>query len=182
MEALQRLFERAGLPAFGLPPRLAALYGGDLGFASPRVYANFVASVDGVAALPVRVESGALVSGGSEADRFVMALLRACADVVLIGASTFRKAPGHLWRAEAVWPDGAAEIAELRARLGLRPSPPLAVVSRSGELDVTQPALADALIVTTPAGAERLRAGGNLPQGARLIALDTGGGPAAPID
>jgi riboflavin biosynthesis pyrimidine reductase len=177
MEPLSRLFERAGLPAFGLPRGLEALYGGDLGFAAPRVYANFVASVDGVAALPVAVESGALVSGGSEADRFVMGLLRACADAVLIGAGTFRKAPGSLWRPEAAWPAGAAEFAELRARRGQRPSPPLALVSASGELDVTQPALADAFIVTTPAGEARLR--GRLPPGARVATIDRGpgGGP-----
>jgi hypothetical protein len=48
---LARLHERAGLPFWGLPPPLAAAYGGDLGFVRPCVYANFVASMDGVTAL-----------------------------------------------------------------------------------------------------------------------------------
>src|SRR5260370_26510004 len=107
MEPLSLLFERDGLPSFGLPAALRAAYGGELGFASPRVYANFVSSVDGVVALPVREDSGPLVSGGADGDHFVMALLRACADAVLIGAGAFRKAPGHLLRAEAVWPSAA---------------------------------------------------------------------------
>jgi len=42
------LFERSGLPSFPLPAPLLAAYGGALGFESPRVFANFVSSVDGV--------------------------------------------------------------------------------------------------------------------------------------
>src|SRR6059058_3965143 len=91
---LARLHERAGLPFWGLPPPLAAAYGGDLGFARPCVYANFVASMDGVTALgPEYPSSGSAISGHAPADRFVMGLLRACADVVLIGAGTLRATP-----------------------------------------------------------------------------------------
>lgn len=32
---LSLLYEQAGLPARGLPPALAAAYGGDIGFADP---------------------------------------------------------------------------------------------------------------------------------------------------
>ena len=49
---LERLFERPDLPEFTLPAGLAAAYGGNMRFARPRVFANFVASVDGVVALP----------------------------------------------------------------------------------------------------------------------------------
>jgi pyruvate/2-oxoglutarate dehydrogenase complex dihydrolipoamide acyltransferase (E2) component len=45
------LYEEPGLPGWGLPAGLAAAYGGDLGFAQPCTYANFVASLDGVTAL-----------------------------------------------------------------------------------------------------------------------------------
>ncbi len=73
----------------------------------PRVYANFVSSVDGVVALPDGGESGSVISGRNEADRFVMALLRASADAVLIGAETFRRASGDLWNADHAYPEAA---------------------------------------------------------------------------
>ena len=76
---LQLLFEREGLPSFDLPEPLRTDYGGGFGLPERCLYANFVASVDGVVALRTQEESGHIISGGSEADRFVMGLLRACA-------------------------------------------------------------------------------------------------------
>jgi riboflavin biosynthesis pyrimidine reductase len=120
-----------------------------------------------------------VVSGGSEADRFVMGLLRATADAVLIGAGTFRKARGDLWLPEAIYPAAGALFADLRRRLGLRRQPPLVVVTSSGAIDIAQPALDDALIVTSPAGAARLR--GTLPAGAQLREIDARPIPARAI-
>lgn len=168
MTPLERLFERAGLPATRLPPALAAIYGGDFGVARPSLYANFVSSIDGVVALPTSAESGKLISGGSDPDRFVMGLLRAAADAVLIGAGTFRKVSRALWHADSIYPAAGELFAELRRKLGLRPHPLLVVVTASGDIDADHPALEDALIVTTPAGEARLR--GALPAGARIIA------------
>jgi len=163
---LQLLFEREGLPAFDLPEPLRSGYGGGFGLAEQCVYANFVSSVDGVVALRTDEESGQIISGGSEADRFVMGLLRACADAVLLGAGTFRKAGRHLWHADHIHPPCAAQFAELRRRLGLSPQPPLVVVTATGQIDPAQPALRDAIVVTTPAGEARLR--GRLPPTARV--------------
>jgi riboflavin biosynthesis pyrimidine reductase len=163
---LQLLFERDGLPAFDLPEPLRNGYGGAFGLAEQCLYANFVASVDGVVALRTEQESGQIISGGSEADRFVMGLLRACADAVLLGAGTFRKAGRHLWHAEHIHPAGAPQFAELRRRLGLAPQPPLVLVTATGGIDPAQPALRDAIVVTTPAGEARLR--GRLPPTARV--------------
>ena len=168
MEPLQLLYERAGPAGAGLPLQLAELYGGDLGFDTPCVIANFVSSVDGVVALGTAEESGHLISGGNEADQFVMGLLRACAGAVLLGAGTFRKSGGHLWHADHVYPAAAARFAELRRNLGLRPQPPLVLVTATGEIDPAQPALRDAIVVTTPAGESRLR--GQLPDTARIVA------------
>jgi riboflavin biosynthesis pyrimidine reductase len=165
-EALQLLYESRGQPALDLPEPLRAAYGGPFSLREECVYANFVASVDGVVALRTDEESGHIISGGSEADRFVMGLLRACADVVLLGAGTFRKAAGDLWHAEAIHPPSAPHFAELRRKLGLRPQPPLVVVSATGEIDPAQPALRDAIIVTTPAGEARLK--GRVPPTARF--------------
>lgn len=75
--------------------------------ARPVLYANFVASVDGVVALPGAGDSGSRISGGDEPDRFIMGLLRAAADAVMIGAGTFHFAGGNLWHPEAVYPQAA---------------------------------------------------------------------------
>jgi riboflavin biosynthesis pyrimidine reductase len=167
MKPLVRLFERSGLPVFGLPERLAELYGGDFGFLRPAVYANFVGSVDGVVALPGPEESGQLISGGDEPDRFIMGLLRACADAVVVGAGTFRKGGRALWHPESVFPGAGEAYAQLRLKLGLSPHPLLVVVTASGDLDASQPALRDSLVLTTPEGERRLR--GRLPSGSKAL-------------
>jgi riboflavin biosynthesis pyrimidine reductase len=170
---LEVLFERPDLPRFGLPRDLALAYGTDLGFDEQRLFANFVASVDGVVALPGGEESGHLISKDSEADRFVMGLLRSCADALLIGAGTFRKTSGAVWDAEGIYPAGAALFAEVRRLLGLRARPTLVIVSASGAIDPADPALADAWIATTARGEARLRA--SVPASTRILVLGTDG-------
>jgi riboflavin biosynthesis pyrimidine reductase len=170
LPALELLFERPDLPTSGLPEALVRAYAGELGVSGPRVFANFVASLDGVVALPGPAESGHVISQDSEADRFVMGLLRACADAVVIGAGTFRRSPAHLWLAGSIYPPATELFAQVRAQLGLQPQPKLVVVSASGALDVARPALADAVIVTSVSGASKLRP--VLPPEARLVVLD----------
>jgi riboflavin biosynthesis pyrimidine reductase len=172
------LYERAGRPTWGLPRVLADLYGGDLGFRPPCVYANFVASVDGVTALgPEYPSSGSAISLHDPADRFVMGLLRACADVVLIGAGTLRATPRHLWTPAHVCPAAADGYAALRRGLGRDGDPLLAVVTAHGDVPAGHPALrAGALILTTSAGARRLH--GRLPPACTI--LDLGGRPELP--
>ena len=155
---LELLFERDDLARFGVPDRLAALYGGDFGLARPLLYANFVESLDGTVSLPDAGESGHIISGDNRADRFVMGLLRAAADAVLIGAGTFRSAGNHRWHAERIFPAAAAEFAELRRRLGLAPTPKFVLITASGEIDAQAPALKDALIITAPDSVGKLRA------------------------
>jgi riboflavin biosynthesis pyrimidine reductase len=157
-EPLRLLFERSDLPRFDVPDELVACYGGALGFARPRLFANFVSSVDGVVALAAGPESGGVISGKNAADRFVMGLLRASADAVLIGAGTFRRSGPHVWHPDRIYPAGAAAFAALRTRLGLSPQPRLVLISASGNLDGSHPALAhDTLVVTTRAGEAELR-------------------------
>ena len=168
---LDTLYEQAGLPAWGLPPELADIYGGDLGFPQRCVYANFVASVDGVTALgPEYPSSGSEISGREPADRFVMGLLRACADIVLIGAGTLRATPNHRWTPSYICPEAADGYAVLRRNLGRATDPQLAVVTLSGEVPSAHPAFAaGALILTTTAGARRLQ--GRLPRGCTIVDL-----------
>jgi riboflavin biosynthesis pyrimidine reductase len=163
MKLLERLYALPGAAGLGLPSGLARRYDGDLGFTGPRVYANFVSSLDGVVALPSVDESPSVISGKSEADRFVMGLLRACADVVLVGAGTLRAEPDHRWTPEFVYPQANHDYTSLRAALGLPPEPGLAVLTSSGDLDPETPALRGATVFTTPRGARRLERRGAIP-------------------
>jgi riboflavin biosynthesis pyrimidine reductase len=167
---LELLYEQPDLPHLDLAPALIAQYGGALGFARPCLYANFVASLDGVVAVSANGDSGPIISQHSLTDRFVMGLLRTCADAIIVGAGTFRKASGHLWHADIIYPPAAALFAETRKRLGLRAHPKLVLVTRSGDIDVTQPALQDAWIATSRAGETALR--GRLPASTRIDVLD----------
>jgi riboflavin biosynthesis pyrimidine reductase len=153
--AFQTLFEVAGLPRFELPQALEATYGG-FGLPASVVYANFVTSLDGVAAVPEMPRSSALISAGDPADRFVVALLRACADAILIGAGTLRAHAGP-WTAESAYPSAAGAFAALRRRLGMTREPSLVVVTGSGRLDGASSKLRGAIVATTARAAERAR-------------------------
>jgi len=139
------LFDAHG--ALALPAALARAYG-KVDFPEGALVANFVASVDGVVALPeARGESGGVISGGSSADHLLMGILRACAGAVLIGAGTFRAAPKDLWLPEAIFPAAAPQFAAIRRKLRLPARPRLYVVSGSGKLDPAHPALKDATVL-----------------------------------
>ena len=97
-----------------MPAEIERLYG-RLGLADECLVANFVESLDGVVAIPGLPRSHAVVSDDSEADRFVLALLRACADVVLVGAGTLAASPKGTWRVDKAYPEAAEAFAELRA-------------------------------------------------------------------
>jgi riboflavin biosynthesis pyrimidine reductase len=169
LSSLEVLFEAPGLPAFDLPEELMSVYGGSLGFEESRVFANFVSTLDGVVAIPSLVSSNKIVAGGSAADRFLLGLLRACCDVLVIGSGTMAASPRSVWTAEQGYPPAAAAFAELRERLGKPPEPEVAVISRSGRVDPGHPAFAaGAIVLTTDAGATRLA--GELP-GRAIVAL-----------
>jgi riboflavin biosynthesis pyrimidine reductase len=158
LEPLEALYEADAVPRSELTEPLARLYGGGLGFAGPTVYTNFVASLDGAVALPGIAQSNALISGGSEADRFVMGLLRALADVVVVGSGTLRGSPTGTWSPTRPHPGSAALLAELRRLRGAPERPELAILSGSGAIDVRHPALVErTVILTSSAGAGRLR-------------------------
>ncbi len=139
-----------------MPVGLMGLYGGGLALRPPVVFANFVSSLDGVVDIPGTGRVGRLLSGDSPGDRFVMGLLRASADAVLIGAGTLRASPGSTWLPEQACPEQAAGFLELRRRKGLSPSPRVVVASARGELDPAHPGLRGALVVTGEAGGARL--------------------------
>lgn len=147
-----------------MPPRLARLYGRlrmPPAPARPHLFSNFVTTLDGVVSLNVKGHaSGGDISGFSIQDRMVMGLLRAVADVVIVGAGTLGVDRHHLWTAEGIFPALADEYRGLRAALGKRGPPLNAIVSGSGRIDLSLPVFASgevpALVVTTSAGAKRL--------------------------
>jgi len=162
---LETLYETKRGKALPLPPRLARLYGRlrmPPAGARPHVYSNFVTTLDGVVSLNVKGHaSGADISGWSAQDRMVMGLLRAVADVVIVGAGTLAVDRHHLWTAEGIFPGLADEYRRLRATLGKRGPPLHVIVSGSGRIDLGLRVFASgevpALIVTTAAGAKQLR-------------------------
>ncbi len=162
--SLETLFETRRGTLLPLPPRLARLYGGlrmPLPRARPHVFSNFVTTLDGVVSLQIKGHaSGGDISGSSAQDRMVMGLLRAVADVVIVGAGTLGVDRRHVWTAEAIFPALADDYLQLAQAL-CKPGTPLnVIVSGSGEIDLRLPVFTSgkvrALIVTTIAGAKRL--------------------------
>jgi riboflavin biosynthesis pyrimidine reductase len=162
---LETLFETKRGKVLPLPPNLARLYGClrmSLPRSHPHVFSNFVTSLDGVVSLNTKGHaSGGDISGFSAQDRMVMGLLRAIADVVIVGSGTLSADRRHVWTAAAIFPELAKEYLQLREALGKRGAPLNVIVSGSGGIDLRLPVFASgevqALIVTTPAGAKRLR-------------------------
>jgi riboflavin biosynthesis pyrimidine reductase len=151
--------DRADGTPLPLSPALLAAYGGPLGFPSrsdaPHVVASFVSTVDGVTsfALAEANDAGA-ISGFHREDVFVLALLRACADAIVVGAETVRECPSdYRWTAEHAFPEAAEELAALRRALGKPEAPVTVAVSASGRLDRSAAGL---VVLTTGAGAGRL--------------------------
>jgi riboflavin biosynthesis pyrimidine reductase len=129
--------------------------------------------VDGVVSIPELAASNAMIADGSDADRFVMGLLRACADVVLVGSGTALASPQGTWRPERVYPPAATAFAELRRARGRPERPTVAWVTAGGSFDPNHPVLEEAAIVlTTERAAAGLRA--SIPAAAEVIAVNDG--------
>jgi len=174
-----------------LPAQLRNLYDGDLQFPlasrwTPYVIGNFVSTLDGVVSFQIKGRSdGSTISGSDPADRFIMGLLRASADAVMVGARTVHDAgPNGLWIPEYTYPDARDLFTEYRLEVLHKPKYPLVViVSGTGRLDLQRAVFrkpeAGVLIVTTAAGQKELMAAGGakLPS-VRIRALEeeVGGG------
>ena len=160
-------------PELDLPAELHRLYDGELGFDESCVFANFVQTIDGVVSIPELPHSNALIAHGSEADRFVMGLLRASADAVLVGSRTMLASPNGTWRPERVYPPAAEEFAELRQRRGRPESPTVAFVTAGGSFDPTHPALEQqAIVLTTESAAADLRV--SVPATSEVVPVNDG--------
>jgi riboflavin biosynthesis pyrimidine reductase len=173
IEPFTVLAEDEDLPRWDVPQQLAALYGRAIGLDEPCVVANFVESLDGVVAVPGLPRSHAVIGDESEADRFVLALMRACADAVVVGSGTLLASPKGTWRVDRAYPPAAEALAKLRARRG-RPEQPLVVVVTAGaSLDPAHQVLeSGALVLTTDRAASRLRA--SVHEASEVVAVNEG--------
>lgn len=138
---------------------------GNLGFpeappARPWTYSNFVQSLDGIVSFKGKHAAGSDISH-SEEDRWLMDLLRAHADGVLLGVNTLvdetqlgNRERGPVFRIMA------PECRELRQQLGRGRERNIIVTGAASlnldEYRVFDGELVDAVIVTTRAGAKRL--------------------------
>jgi riboflavin biosynthesis pyrimidine reductase len=173
IEAFRVLAEAEDLPRWDVPEALATLYGGAIGVDEPCVVANFVESLDGVVAVPRLPRSHAVIGDDSEADRFVLALVRACADAVVVGSGTLLASPKGTWRVDRAYPEAAEALLELRARRGRSEQPLVVVVTTGASLDPAHPVLeSGALVLTTEGAASRLRA--SVPGASEVVAVNGG--------
>jgi riboflavin biosynthesis pyrimidine reductase len=161
---LRTLFELKRGRVLPLPLRLLRLYGEfrmPPAGSGPHVFSNFVSTLDGVVSLHAKGHlGGGDISGFSIQDRMVMGLLRAVADVVIVGSGTLEADPRHVWTPEAICPELAQAYFRLRTALAKVGQALNVVVSASGAIDLRLPVFASGrvpvLILTTPAGARRL--------------------------
>ncbi len=159
------LFDNAEPSSFG--DDVYAPYG-NFGFPPPPpdrpwIYANFVQSLDGITTLLGEHGSGGEISQSPE-DRWLMDLLRAHADGLLMGMNTLleeQRSRGPQSRG-IVFQVADPKLRQLRDRLGKARERNI-FVTRAVNLDLSRHKVfdgdvVDAAILTSPAGAERLRA------------------------
>ncbi len=137
---------------------------GNLGFPSspsnrPWIYSNFVQSLDGVASYKGRHAAGADISQSAE-DRWLMDLLRAHADAILLGVNTLTE--------ETQMSDGRGPaytiedplVRDLRSKLGRKREKNIFVTGAArldlGAYRVFDGDLVDSCVITTTIGAKRL--------------------------
>jgi riboflavin biosynthesis pyrimidine reductase len=128
-------------PEADVDPVLAYALPEGVGDDRPFVRCNMISTLDG--AITVDGRSGML---GGPADRRVFQALRSLADVILVGAGTAR--------AEGYGPVLLApELRAQRERRGQLPVPPIALVTRSANLDWSSPLFTEAevrpIVLTT---------------------------------
>lgn len=129
----------------------------------PYVYVNFMLSRDGRATFnePDIVSPGLLALGKGH-DPWLMGVLRARADAVMVGDGTLRANPDHLWTPEYIYPAATSSFAELRSAENLAERTPLVLVSFDADLPSSAAQFrhpdAHTILATTARGEQQARA------------------------
>ncbi len=151
-----------------LPEGLRAQYDGDLSFppapeGRPYCIANFVSTLDGVVSFQLPGQSeGAQISDSNQEDRFIMGLLRASADAVVVGSGTLQASGPHAsWLPESVFPAAKDLYRTYRTEVLRKVEYPLVViVTGTGGLDLSSAVFhtprTRVLILTTEQGKRML--------------------------
>lgn len=162
---IETLFTREAGEPLPLSGELARIFGSlrlPLQRVPASIIGNVVTTLDGVVALNTPgFLSGADISGFHRQDQALVGLLRAAADVVIVGAGTMRVEQGHLLTPEDIAPTLSGEYRALRAQLGKTEAPWNVIVSTRGLLDLELPVLQTGrvplLIITTTQGLQHLQ-------------------------
>ena len=149
----------------GLPEAVRDVYRGD--WVIPETasglycYSNFVMSHDGRVSFNIPGhEGGGDVSDFNPHDQWLMGLLRARADAVIVGANTLRTESEHIWTPEFIYPKDAGGFAELRDAERRSRTPIQVFVTRSGDITsdaaVFQDSSLSIVVVTSREGENNL--------------------------
>ncbi len=161
LEPFQLLFDDDIRSEFSLPEDIRRVYGGDWHlkiFADrPYSFSNFALSRDGRVSFN---ESGHMgggdVSGFNQHDQWLMALLRARADAVVMGDGTLLVEPEHLWTSDFIFPEESHLFNSLRKSEQRKPRPLQVFLSFDGLIDKKAAVFAEAdfqiIIATTERG------------------------------
>jgi riboflavin biosynthesis pyrimidine reductase len=158
------LFEDDAPASPSLPDALRMIYAGDWTIpefpSRPYVYSNFVQSRDGRVSFSVPGHmGGGDVSGFDQHDAWLMGLLRARADAVVMGDTTLKIEPDHLWTCDYIYSSDPTLFLELRRLENRRECPLQVFLSLDGNLHADAKVFAQShlhiVIATTVSGAER---------------------------
>lgn len=159
----QLLFDEA--PAAqtpSLPAPFREIYGSDWQMPTfegrPYIFTNFAQARDGrISFAEPGIATGGDVTGFNVHDRWLMGLLRARADAILMGDGTVNMEPEYVFCAETISPNDAAAFTALRLAEGRKPLPLVVILSLTGKIDWSEPCFQDArshiLLATTTEGA-----------------------------
>jgi riboflavin biosynthesis pyrimidine reductase len=189
MPPIRTLFatEPAELSRTVLPEGLRDRYDGNLSFPPapverPYLIANFVSTLDGVVSFNLPGQSeGAQISNSNQEDRFIMGLLRASADAVVVGSGTLQAAgPNASWLPESVCPAAKDLYRSYRTEVLRKPEYPLVVIiTATGKLNLASAVFhtprTSVLILTSERGKQSLSQSGS----AELASVEVKALPAA---
>jgi riboflavin biosynthesis pyrimidine reductase len=163
-QPFELLFDKAK-QASSLSESLQKIYVGDWVIPElagrPYSYSNFVQSRDGRISFSVPGHAGGGdVSGFNQHDQWLMGLLRARADAVVMGDMTLKTEPEHLWTCEYIYPSDPSLFLELRQRENRSERPLQVFLSLEGDLNTQARVFSEEVhivVATTTRGAERAK-------------------------
>lgn len=146
-----------------LPESFRAIYPGDWRLPTPKgrpyVFSNFGQSRDGRISFnePGQLDAS-FVTKADAHDRWLMGLLRARADAVIVGDNTVNLESGHAWTPDFICPDDGAALNDLRRHEGYASIPDVVILSYAGNVNFEEPCFKQPdlriVLATTSQGAD----------------------------